>query len=240
MTHPDATGKDVANTDFDYAGLDAEVAAEARAAADRIRALGRRLDEAIGAIGEELIDIKEKLGHGQFGRWLKAEFGMSPDTAERYMRVMRVFGDKIRTVRFLKPTTLYTLSAKVVPETVRNKIVERIEGGEQVSDSEVRAVIDRAKTLRKEPTPRGRKLSPASPPKPVEPLSQTRAKAIVAFSTLLHQRLADTLDDLTRMLGDEQRRIRDIPLPKRVVLARGYLNALGVTLADLQPIEDAS
>ena len=63
------------------------------------RAIAQQLDEAIVAIGQELIEIKEKLGHGHFGGWLKSEFGMSPDTAERYMRVVRVFGNKIRTVR---------------------------------------------------------------------------------------------------------------------------------------------
>lgn len=31
-----------------------------------------------------------------------------------------------------------------------------------------------------------------------------------------------------------------MPLSKRVVLARGYLNALGVTLGDLRPIESGS
>ena len=208
--------------------------------ADRIRAFAQQLDEAVVAIGQELIEIKERLGHGHFCGWLKSEFGMSPDTAERYMRVVRVFGGKIRTVRILKPTTLYALTAKTTPETIRDGIVERIEAGEQVSDSEVRAVIDAAKTGRKKLRPPERKLSHTPASKPTKSFAQTRATAIVAFSTLLHKRLADTLDDLTRILGDEQRRICDIPLHKRVVLARGYLGALGVTLADLRPIGDGS
>ena len=71
------------------------------------------------------------------------------------------------------------------------------------------------------------------------PAAQARAKAIVGFSALLHQQLAATLDDLTRMLRDQRARIAELPLHKRVVLARGYLDALGVTLNDLRPIEDA-
>jgi ParB-like chromosome segregation protein Spo0J len=66
--------------------------------------------------------------------------------------------------------------------------------------------------------------------------AQERDKAIVGFSTLLHRRPADTLDDLTRLLRDERARIAEITLQKRVSLARGYLDALGVSLDDLRSI----
>ena len=103
---------------------------------------------------------------------------------------------------------------------MRDEILERIEAGEQVTDSEVRAVIDVAKTGSTKLKLPDRELSHTPAPKPTESFAQTRATAIVVFSTLLHKRLPDTLDDLTRILRDEQRRIRDIPLHKRVVLAR--------------------
>jgi hypothetical protein len=156
------------------------------------------------------------------------------------MRLTRVFGEKNRRVRILKPSTLYAFSTKRVLEMVRNGIVDRIEAGEDFSDSEVRAVIEIAKAGRKELKLPDWKSPPSTPPKPTESFAQTRAKAIIAFSTLLHRRLVETLDDLTRIVGDEQRRIRDIPLHKRVVLARGYLHALGITVADLEPIDDES
>src|SRR5580700_3443116 len=77
---------------FDYASLDAALANEARAAAERIHDLGSQQTTAILGIGRELIAIKEKLGHGNFGRWIAAEFGMSADTAGRYMQIARTFG----------------------------------------------------------------------------------------------------------------------------------------------------
>jgi hypothetical protein len=67
--------------------------------------------------------------------------------------------------------------------------------------------------------------------------AQKRAQAIIAFAALLHAKLPDTLDDLTRLLRDECTRIKTIPLPKRITLTRGFLNALGVGLDDLRPIE---
>ncbi len=63
--------------------------------------------------------------------------------------------------------------------------------------------------------------------------SQERAGAISAFSKLLHSELPETLDDLTRILSDERSRIAQIPIPKRVVIARGYLQALGVDFDSL-------
>jgi len=68
------------------------------------------------------------------------------------------------------------------------------------------------------------------------PPAQKRATAIIGFAMLLRHKTSDTLDDLTRLLRDEQHRIADIPLPRRVALARGYLSALAVSLDDLRPI----
>ena len=68
-------------------------------------------------------------------------------------------------------------------------------------------------------------------------LSQVRAEAIVGFATLLHGRVAETLDDLVSILRDERSQIAKISLQKRIVLARGCLNALDIKLDDLRPIE---
>src|SRR5205085_9025071 len=62
--------------------------------------------------------------------------------------------------------------------------------------------------------------------------AQQRANAIIAFSSTLHNQLPETLEDLVRMLRDERGCIADLPLQKRVMLARGYLDALGVSIED--------
>jgi hypothetical protein len=134
----------IAKPGFDYATLDPDVAGEARDAADRIRALGQRQNEAIIAIGEELVAVKDKLHHGHFGAWLKVEFGMGVSTAERYMRVAKTFAAKIVTVTNLKPSTLYLLSAKSTPAPVRQEIIKRLNGGEPISDRDVRQCVAEA------------------------------------------------------------------------------------------------
>jgi Protein of unknown function (DUF3102) len=240
MSPLDTTRNEVAIIGFDYASLDPEVAIEAQAAAVRIREMGVRLGEVIVEIGRELAAVKARLGHGHFGDWIKTEFAMSADTAERYLRVAAAFEGKIRTVRILKPTTLYALTAKTTPEPVRNEIVTRTEAGKPLSDDEIKRALSEARKIapKASPAPTPRSL-PSVPPRALVPAAQARAKAIVGFSALLHQQLAATLDDLTRMLRDQRARIAELPLHKRVVLARGYLDALGVTLNDLRPIEDA-
>jgi hypothetical protein len=91
-------------------------------------------------------------------------------------------------------------------------------------------------------TGRDGKRYPAKKPK--RPASRgarlKRANAIIAFSSTLHNQLPETLEDLVRMLRDERGCIADLPLQKRVMLARGYLDALGVSIEDLRPIELAA
>lgn len=48
--------------------------------------------------------------------------------------------------------------------------------------------------------------------------------------------MAKTLNDLSRLLADERHRIAELPLQKRVVLARGYLSALSISTDDLRPV----
>lgn len=67
--------------------------------------------------------------------------------------------------------------------------------------------------------------------------TQDRSLAIVAFSTLLHNKTTETLEDLVRILADERARIAQLPQHKRDSIARAYLNALDIKLSDLQPLE---
>jgi hypothetical protein len=185
---------------FDYGVLDTAIAAAASAAATRIRELGQQQNETIVAIGDELAAIKRKLGHGCFGAWLKAEFEMSADTAERYMRVAAAVGGKIRTVRILKPTTLYALTAKAMPDTLRGEIVERIEDGEPVSDSEVLRTVRRAVIEAKESAERARRLAQMTP-------RQRRTKAQREAEAGQHKARQEENQRVTRANTEEAARL---------------------------------
>lgn len=131
-------------TPFDYDQLPANTASDVRAATERIKLRIKRSAEDIVAIGQDLIAVKERLEHGQFSEWLKAEFEMDQRTAQNFMRVATMFG-KNEIISFFKPTVLYALAAPSTPEAVREEAVSRAEQGESLSVKEVQDLKRRIK-----------------------------------------------------------------------------------------------
>lgn len=122
---------------FDYADLPAEVAVEAREVADRVREAHARTVQTVIAMGRELLRVKGKLTHGQFGRWLDAEFGGGARTAQNYMSAAERFADKSETVSYLPTTTVYQLASPSTPEKVRHEVVALAEAGSPLPAHEV-------------------------------------------------------------------------------------------------------
>lgn len=77
---------------FDYGELKAADIKACESAVERISKFQRRIAGDIIAIGKELIAVKERLEHGQFGPWLKHHFGWSQPTASRMMQAAETFG----------------------------------------------------------------------------------------------------------------------------------------------------
>lgn len=83
-------------------------------------------------IGERLCEAKELLDHGEFGPWLKDEFGWTDRTAQKLMAVYREFGDdqkslfgpeiNTKTYSDLPVSKLYLLIS--VPESEREEFVK--------------------------------------------------------------------------------------------------------------------
>jgi len=78
---------DLIQTTFDYGLLDEETRVFVKVATADIQGRLKRTADDIIVIGENLIAVKAKLGHGQFSRWVKSEFDMSQKTSERFMSV---------------------------------------------------------------------------------------------------------------------------------------------------------
>lgn len=133
---------------FDYSVLEAPAAEEARVAADRIR---DRVKSSIIDIGRELMKVKACLDHGQFGQWLKAEFGWTDRTARNYMSAADLANSKSETVSVLPANALYRLASPGTPEDVQNEIVARLEKGEKLSVDQVEAAISEARRQREQP-----------------------------------------------------------------------------------------
>ena len=77
--------------------------------------------------------VKEHLDHGDFGKWIDAEFGMTDRSARNFMQVALRLGDKSEIVSVLQPTVLYALAAPSTPDKVVEKVLQRAADGESIS-----------------------------------------------------------------------------------------------------------
>jgi N6-adenosine-specific RNA methylase IME4 len=124
---------------FDYTKLDEPTRASLKSAAERIRCHMQRTQDQIIAIGQELINAKGALEHGRFGNWIAAEFGMSDQTARRFMHVAKRFG-KTNTVLDFTPSILYELAAPSASDEVVQVALDRAAAGEKLTRDDVREI----------------------------------------------------------------------------------------------------
>jgi chromosome segregation ATPase len=83
--------------------------------------------------------VKQDLGHGQFLKWIDAEFGMKERSARNFMQVAERFGEKSANFADLPLSILYEIAA---PST-SDEIVEKVLSGE------IAATISAIKTEKK-------------------------------------------------------------------------------------------
>ena len=147
---------------FDYAALAPEQATIIKTEANLLRRDFRKTLATIIEAGHRLKRVKAILGHGSFGPWLAAEFGMTPRTAERYIQAAEVAPDKIDTVSHLPLGLFHQLAAPAIPDEVRAEIFAEAEKG-PIPEEEVKARLSCARAEarhQRAEAARERKLSP--------------------------------------------------------------------------------
>jgi hypothetical protein len=120
---------------FDYTALDVSTSHFVQQQTGEIRGLMKRTVETIFEIGQRLIIVKERLGHGRFGSWLETEFDWDERTARRFMSVAENFknkSDKLSEVDFA-PSALYVLASPSTPEAARDEAFARAASGESIT-----------------------------------------------------------------------------------------------------------
>ena len=143
---------------FNYDLLEVKVAEQVRSSADRIRERVKKTVEDIIDVGNELLAVKETLPHGQFGPWLKAEFGWSERSAQNFMSVAERFGEIRKVCGIADPASAaYLLAAPTVPDEARQIAVEKAEAGEEITIATAKEIL--AET-RKKRRPRRQKAVP--------------------------------------------------------------------------------
>lgn len=131
---------------YDYAPLEAGVAEQARDAARRIRESMQRSLQDIIAVGTDLLLVKSNLPHGQFLKWLNAEFGWTERTARNLMTVAERFGkSEMISDLHIQPTAAYLLAAPSTPDEARQTAVERAQAGERITAAVAKDIVARAK-----------------------------------------------------------------------------------------------
>ena len=126
---------------FDYSILDSDKQDFIRQRTAEIRSLMHRTTEQIILIGEHLQEVKARLDHGQFGRWLEAEFDWDIRTAQRLMRVAERFKNDSVSHLHLTATTLYLLAAPSTPDSAVEEVLERAGLGEPVTYATALGVV---------------------------------------------------------------------------------------------------
>jgi len=132
-----ATGE-ADKSQFDYSSLPPAVSRFLRGQANRIR---QYCAKSIIQIGKDLVGAKHYLSHGEFLRWVEDEVGIPARTAQAYMRVANWASSKSATVALLPPTALYALSSSGVPAEFVTGVLKRVEDGEPIRLSSLRAQI---------------------------------------------------------------------------------------------------
>lgn len=135
--------------DFDYATLDAETQIVVQQHTSEIKTLMCRTAQDIINIGQNLILVKEQLGHGQFRNWLKAEFDWGVWTATKFMQVAEKFESVNFTHLNIAASALYLLAAPSTPEKARTEALERATVGEAITHTSAKAIVSRHKNAAK-------------------------------------------------------------------------------------------
>jgi phage N-6-adenine-methyltransferase len=127
---------------FDYDSLDTETRIVVRQKTEEIHTLMRRTARDIFDIGQKLLVVKNQLGHGNFGQWLKAEFNWSDRTAQRYMSVATQFECDNLTDLSIAPSALYLLASSSTPQEARNEALELAQKGVTITSDVAKQIIE--------------------------------------------------------------------------------------------------
>lgn len=138
---------DQESTDFSYDTFDNETGFVVRQLTSEIKNLIQRSAQDIVDIGQKLIEVKEKLGHGKFALWLKAEFDWSESTARKFMQVARQFKSAKFADLKIATSALYLLACNNNPPAARQEALKRAKKGEIIDYSRAKSIVAQHKKI---------------------------------------------------------------------------------------------
>lgn len=162
ITAPPAVAGEVVAPPFDYDQLGAEARIEVRQAAKEIRDELEAIGRSAIKVGQRLLEVRQRLPHGQWRAWLAAETLLSPDTAESLINQAQLAGQMPKFSAFedrFDRTAIALLARPSTPDTARDEALARAEAGEQVSYRDAKEIVQASKAAA-----RGGVAAAATPP----------------------------------------------------------------------------
>ena len=135
-------------SEYNYTMLEPEIRIVVQRRTSEIKSLMRRTASDTIEIGQKLIEVKEELEHGEFGKWLKAEFSWGLTTAWKLMKVAETFKSSHCEDLDITPSALYILTGTSIPGEARNEALERARAGETITFTKADALISKYKQSR--------------------------------------------------------------------------------------------
>lgn len=127
---------------FDYGALDSETRIVVQQRTGEIKGLMKRAATDIIEIGQKLIEVKARLGHGNFGGWLASEFQWTPQLARQFMNVAETFCETENETLFrFGSSALRLLAAPSTPEAARLEALGRAADGENITNQLARDIV---------------------------------------------------------------------------------------------------
>jgi hypothetical protein len=117
---------------FDYSSLDVKSLGFVQEQTGEIRSLMKRTAQDIIEIGQRLIKVKKLLGHGQYRKWIKAEFNWGKSTANSFENVAKQFAG-VQNLDVFAASALYELAAPSTHEAARQEAIALAQAGEKIS-----------------------------------------------------------------------------------------------------------
>lgn len=135
------------DSSFVYTRLPRRTAQQLRSVSRRFRRTAPRSVANIIDIGNDLRRAKSCLDHGQFGHWLRAEFGWTRRMAQHFLNVAIRFGPECEIISHvvIHPTAAYLLAAPSVPERARELALKRACEGSAVTVQLARDLIQKVR-----------------------------------------------------------------------------------------------
>jgi CheY-like chemotaxis protein len=171
-------------TSFDYSQLDMETSQFVQQQTQEIRGLMRRTAQNIVDVGAKLKQVKDKLEHGQFLKWLEAE-SWSRSLAVKFMQV----ADKFKYVNFthldIAPSALYLLAAPSTPEEVVEEAIQRAQTGEPIAYATAREIKQKHNQtiVEAKPKPQTVEIAKVEVPEKPQDLQENSERPLVSTST---------------------------------------------------------